>query len=45
MAYFGKSVRMIYLEINKQETGSDPEEYRADVVIIEDSASEEQTDG
>ena len=33
-AYFGKAVRMIYLEINKDNT-RDPGEYNADVVIIE----------
>ncbi len=34
-SYFGKAVRMIYLEINSKKTENDSDVYLADVVIIE----------
>lgn len=39
-SYFGKSVRMIYLEINRQGSDSGTEKYTADVVVIEASERE-----
>ena len=36
-SYFGKAVRMIYLEIAKVEGAAGAEEYHADVVIIEET--------
>ena len=36
-SYFGKAVRMIYLEIAKAEGAAGAEEYHADVVIIEET--------
>jgi hypothetical protein len=36
-SYFGKTVRMIYLEIAKAEGAAGAEEYHADVVIIEET--------
>ena len=36
-SYFGKAVRMIYLEIAKTEGASGEDEYHADVVIIEET--------
>ena len=36
-SYFGKAVRMIYLEIAKTKGASGEDEYHADVVIIEET--------
>ena len=40
-SYFGTSVRMIYLEINKAEGATGEDEYHADVVIIEELEKKE----
>ena len=40
-SYFGTSVRMIYLEINKAEGSTGEDEYHADVVIIEELEKKE----
>lgn len=40
--YFGKEVRMIYLEISSSPTNNENREYHADVVIIEDTSSGEK---
>ena len=41
-SYFGTSVRMIYLEINKAEGATGEDEYHADVVIIEETEKKER---
>ena len=41
-SYFGTSVRMIYLEINKAEGATGEDEYHADVVIIEETEKKEK---
>ena len=40
-SYFGKSVRMIYGELNREERENGTEVYLADVVIIEDMVAKE----
>ena len=40
-SYFGKSVRMIYGEINREERENGTQVYLADVVIIEDAEAKE----
>ena len=42
--YFGKAVRMIYLEITKAEGTAGEDEYHADVVIIEELEKKESDD-
>jgi len=43
-SYFGKAVRMIYLEIAKVEGAAGADEYHADVVIIEETEKNRPSD-